>query len=236
MGIALIDTIQNELLKSAELTGQWEKKLKEIESGDYHAGQFINEMKQMVSELVLDVMREKKSDVLKKSIVAQTTQAVEPKSKAKKSKEIHCPKCQKGIPLKGKKGYGCSRWKEGCNFMVPMEYLGKKLSEKQILRIFDKGSTTKLKGFEINGEKKEGILQLTDTFELEFLEKSTKKITKPICPKCKKGNLIKGKTAYGCSEWKSGCDFKFSFNEIREKAQGKELTKELVLKIISGIA
>ena len=235
MGIALIDTIQNELLKSAELTGQWEKKLKEIESGEYHAGQFINEMKHMVSELVLDVMREKKSDVLKNSIVAQTIQTEEPKSKAKKSKDVHCPKCQKGIPLKGKNGYGCSRWKEGCNFIVPMEFLGKKLSEKQIHRIFDKGSTTKLKGFDIEGKKKEGIIELTDAFELIFKE-LIKENAEPICPKCNKGNLIKGKTAYGCSEWKSGCDFKFSFNDIREKAKGKELTKDLVLKIISGKA
>ena len=54
-----------------------------------------------------------------------------------------------------------------------------------------------------------------------------------ICPKCKKGNIIKGKTAYGCSAYKTGCDFKFVFEEIRTKAAGQQLTKELVYQIIS---
>ncbi|MBI2279933.1 MAG: hypothetical protein HYU68_04490, partial [Bacteroidetes bacterium] len=55
-----------------------------------------------------------------------------------------------------------------------------------------------------------------------------------LCPKCKKGHVIKGKTAYGCSDYKSGCDFKFLFDDIRAKANGAELTKELVYQIISA--
>ena len=58
VGIQLIGTIQNKLLKSAELTGQWEKQLKDIENGDYSAGRFIHEMKQMVEELVTEVRME----------------------------------------------------------------------------------------------------------------------------------------------------------------------------------
>ena len=53
------------------------------------------------------------------------------------------------------------------------------------------------------------------------------------CPKCKKANIIKGKTAYGCSAYKTGCDFKFLFEDIRTKAAGQKLTKDLVYKIIS---
>jgi DNA topoisomerase-3 len=54
------------------------------------------------------------------------------------------------------------------------------------------------------------------------------------CPKCKKANIIKGKTAYGCSAYKTGCDFKFLFEDIRKKAGIQKLTKDLVYKIISS--
>ena len=54
------------------------------------------------------------------------------------------------------------------------------------------------------------------------------------CPKCKKGTIIKGKNAYGCSNYKKGCDFVFSFDKIREIANGKELTKTLVYSILNG--
>jgi DNA topoisomerase-3 len=56
----------------------------------------------------------------------------------------------------------------------------------------------------------------------------------PPCPKCKKGLIIKGQTAYGCSNWKAGCDFRFMFADIKKAAAGRPLTKELVLKIVGG--
>ena len=57
---------------------------------------------------------------------------------------------------------------------------------------------------------------------------------KLICPKCNKGTILKGKKAYGCSNYNNGCNFIFSFSLLREKAKGKELTKDLVLKILSS--
>ena len=54
------------------------------------------------------------------------------------------------------------------------------------------------------------------------------------CPKCKKGIILKGKTAYGCSEYKNDCDFIYSFEDIRKKAAGKAITKELVYQILNG--
>ena len=57
-GIELIGLIHEELLKSAELTGIWEKKLRLIERHEYDATTFIEELKQMVSEIVLTVMRD----------------------------------------------------------------------------------------------------------------------------------------------------------------------------------
>ncbi len=56
MGIALIDLIHEELLKSPELTGLWEKKLRDIEQRKYDAGTFINELKQQITEIVNQVL------------------------------------------------------------------------------------------------------------------------------------------------------------------------------------
>ncbi len=92
-GIRLIQTILSPLLKSAELTGIWEKKLREIESGDYTAQQFLQELKQMTQEVVYEVKTDKSG--------------------------MQCPLCRQGKVIRGRTRYGCSRWREGCNFAQP---------------------------------------------------------------------------------------------------------------------
>ena len=61
-----------------------------------------------------------------------------------------------------------------------------------------------------------------------------KKMDTINCPKCNKGRIIKGKTAYGCSDYKTGCDFKMTYDTIREKAKDRKLTKDLVYSILKG--
>ena len=116
--------------------------------------------------------------------------------------------------------------------------MDKKLTETQLKQLIDKKQTAKIKGFVLKGEKVEGILKLTSTFEIEFNKQVTvppkKDENMPTCPKCKTGNIIKGQTAYGCSRWKQGCDFRISFSTIKAKANGQTLTKELVLQIMSN--
>ena len=90
LGINLIHTIISPLLKSAELTGLWEKKLREIERGTFTAQQFLDELKQMTSEVVHEVKADKAG--------------------------MRCPVCGKGIIIRGRTRYGCSRWKEGCSY------------------------------------------------------------------------------------------------------------------------
>ncbi len=236
MGIQLINTVQNELLKSAELTGQWEKQLKEIEEGEFSAKRFIYNMKKMVHELVYEVRMESGKPRLSQVAEKAPTQEKAPAKKAKAKQT--CPKCNKGQLIKGKSSYGCSRWNEGCSFRIPFLFMKKKLTEAQVKRLVDKRKTNKIKGFVLEGNKVEGILTFSDSWDLKF-ENTTpapvkKEATMPRCPKCKKGTLIKGKTAYGCNRWKEGCDFRFSFEDIKTKANGKPLTKELVLEIISG--
>lgn len=93
LGINLISIVISPLLKSAELTGLWEKKLREIERGDYTAQQFLDELKQMTSEVVREVKADKSG--------------------------MRCPVCGRGVVIRGKTRYGCSRWREGCTYAEP---------------------------------------------------------------------------------------------------------------------
>ena len=126
-GVKLIDTIKEELLKSAKLTGLWEKKLRQIESGEFSAQQFVDDLKAMVTEVVVNVMKDNSGDNI---IVEQDTP--KPKSpsgadaekkprqpRIKSVEEITCPVCGKGHLIKGKSAYGCSEYRNGCQTIFP---------------------------------------------------------------------------------------------------------------------
>lgn len=119
-GIHLINTIHEELLKSAELTGIWEKKLREIEKGKYDAKNFMNELKEMV-RLVVD---NEKNSHLRQQVNTQP-----------KTEPIICPKCKQGAILKGKTAFGCSNWKNGCELRLPFSQYGENLTREEILKI-----------------------------------------------------------------------------------------------------
>ncbi len=239
-GIQLIDTIQNKLLKSAELTGRWEKQLKEIERGNYPARGFIKGMKQMVDQLVYEVrMETHRANISHTTSVP--TKPVKTKKDTKGILQVRCPKCNKNNLLKGRKAYGCSGFKAGCDFVLPFAFMQKKISEKQYLRLIEKGCTVNLKGFKSESETVEGLIRFDEEFKLVFekkkvgLKKEKINIPDPIpCPKCTKGTVVKGKTAYGCSAYKEGCDFRYTFENLKTNAQGQQLTKELVYKLING--
>ncbi len=135
-GRELIATIHENLLKSAELTGQWEKKLREIERGEYSATQFIAELKEMVSRIVASVMAEQntkrvtwtaapaKAKTAKASAPRKTreTKTAKPETEKVEVKEGDtCPLCGKGKVIRGKTALGCSRWNEGCSFRAPLK-------------------------------------------------------------------------------------------------------------------
>jgi len=243
-GIQLIDTIQNKLLTSAELTGTWEKRLKEIEQGNYNAGIFIHEMKKMVNDLVHEVKQEQEGPKISYTSTQSNKKITTSSEKKKREGDISnekCPKCGNGSIIKGKSAYGCSDYQNGCDFRIPFIFMGKKLPEKQLIRLLQKGSTVNLKGFKSGSNIVEGTIKLNNDHKLIINKKelnknknSTTNSDTLICPKCKKGNILKGKTAYGCSEYKNGCNFIFSFDDIRIKANEKSLTKELVYEILNG--
>lgn len=233
IGISLIDLIDNELLKSAELTGNWEKKLTEIEAGTYKPGAFVKEMKKMVDALVYEV----RSDSSYKKIQSDTKleKVLKPgKRKSKKLVGTTCPKCRQGKLLKGSKAYGCSQFTKGCHLVLPFRFNSKKVSDTQYLRLIEKGSSALLKGFVVDGDKVQGRLKFNAAFELELEIDQDSEKYQNICPKCKKGKLVKGKKAYGCSNYNKGCDFIIEFDRIRQEAGPRTLTKELVIQIIQN--
>jgi len=214
-GIQLIDTIKNELLKSAELTGTWEKQLKDIEKGDISAAAFIKGMKRMVDALVYEVRSEKVQTRIS-AVNNKPSGKTKAKVKSKTTKLISstCPKCKSGTLLKGKSAFGCNLYGKSCDFTLPFDFGGKKISENQYLRLLNKGSTVNLKGFKIEGNTIEGLLRFDGHFKLKLEPKKAK--PKPVqagdpCPKCKTGKILKGKTAFGCSNYKTGCEFRVSF-------------------------
>ena len=170
-------------------------------------------------------------------------QASEEKSikKAKGISAEKCPKCKKGSILKGGAAYGCSDYKNGCDLIIPFSFMEKIISENQFIRLLKKGCTVNLKGFKKENSEVEGLVRFDENFKLKLEEKPSSKTNnqtqapeKITCPKCKKGMILKGRSAYGCSEYKNGCDFIFSFDDIRKKANGQTLSKELVIKILNG--
>ncbi len=233
-GMELIRVINNELLKSAEMTGNWEFKLRQIEKGEYQAEAFLKEMKLMVSDLVVQVRNESAQRIT----IGSQSVTVE------KDDKIECPKCKTGSMLKGKTAFGCSNYKSGCDMKVPFELLGKKLTDAQIISLVEKKKTAVIKGFDLGGSKKDGILKLTDTFNIEFEEKEVaatkaKKESGPArCPKCKTGTPLKGNSAFGCSDWKSGCNFRLpfeSFGKILTDAQIQSLISKGETPVIKGL-
>ena len=235
-GVQLIDIIKNNLLTSAELTGQWEKQLKEIEKGKFHAGSFVMNMKKMVAHLVYEVIREQSH-----TKIAHTTENKLPEKEKSATALVgqSCPKCKNGSLLKGNSSYGCSAYKKGCDFLLAFSFEGKTISENQYLRLLQKGSTVNLKGFKTATGDKEGLIRFNEKFQLVLVEKkvansAASKKTPPVisCPLCNKGTIIRGKTAYGCSAYKEGCDFRYSFDTLREKANNKPLTVELVTSLL----
>ena len=129
-GIELIGLIHEDLLKSAELTGIWEKKLREIEQHKYEARQFLDELKQMVTEIVTTVMLDNSNRRVttvapeakpKKAAPKKVASPKKPKAAPKEANPDAiigqpCPLCGKGHIIKGKTAYGCSEWRNGCGW------------------------------------------------------------------------------------------------------------------------
>ena len=176
-GMDLINVIDNEILKSPELTGDWERKLRLIEKGEYQPDLFKKELIEMVVNLTNEVLFNKEKRVIRIHDESKDDKKEDSKKKKSTTKKIEltslaCPSCKKEGLLKGKKAYGCAHYNEGCKFVIPFEFLDKKLTDKQLNDLISKGKTTKIIGFKKPGseEKVGGTLILTDTYNVTLKE------------------------------------------------------------------
>lgn len=164
-GVELIATIHDELLKSAELTGLWEKKLRQIERGTYEARTFLDELKQLVHQVVYNVLSDQSGRAItieqpaaepakqvrktrsKSPSETATTSSTKPK-RTKKAEAAasptsndtvpHCPLCGQGTLLRGKSAYGCSAYKNGCTFRLDYATYGPDLTDQQLIELVGK--------------------------------------------------------------------------------------------------
>ena len=164
-GVELIATIHDELLKSAELTGLWEKKLRQIERGTYEARTFLDELKQLAHQVVYNVLSDQSGRTItieqpatepakkeRKPRSKSTSETGEkPQAKPKRTKKAeataspttdnsvpHCPLCGKGTLLRGKSAYGCSEYKNGCTFRLDYTTYGNSLTDQQLIELIGK--------------------------------------------------------------------------------------------------
>ena len=154
-GVELIDTIQEELLKSAELTGLWEKKLRQIERGTYEARTFLEELKLMVHQVVINVLSDQTGRTITIEQAAPEKPQAEKEPKGKKTRKPRakkektpgqpestpvpvtpvCPIRKKGSILRGKTAYGCSEYKDGCTFRMDYATYGEGLSDEELVKV-----------------------------------------------------------------------------------------------------
>lgn len=240
MGVDLIGLIHNPTLKSPELTGQWEKKLRLIEQGSFNADAFLLELRQLVFEMVHEVKADRQTIHIEAKSAAtpeptknsNTKEKVAAKAKPAPATDGYgtCPACQTGRVIKGSQAYGCSRWKENCAFRIPITFKGKTLTENQVLTLLQKGKVG-VKG--LKDETQEILYNGELTFDAEKKLTVTKvdnvpKANDPLaCPKCKQGQMLKGKSAYGCSRFREGCGFLVPF-----AISGKDLPEKQVHTLI----
>ena len=265
-GIELIGLIRNPTLKSAELTGQWEKKLRQIERNELPSDQFLDELKGLVREMVQEVKTDRGGRMVTsgsaEKALAEAPKPASPASAAKVSAATQpetrnqngtsaqakpetglgpCPACKTGHVLRGKTAFGCARFREGCQWRLPAEILGKKLSDPQVKALLSKGRTQLIKGFVTGaGEKVDGALTLDARLQPELLPAAASTPTTATdpgqvpCPVCKLGTMLKGSSAYGCSRFREDCQFRVPFEWGGKKLTDSQL-RQLLRKGETGV-
>ncbi|MGC6605462.1 MAG: DNA topoisomerase 3 [Lentimonas sp.] len=187
-GRALISLIRDERLKSPELTGDWEFRLKQIERGAYEPTQFISEVAQYTKE-ILQCTSGKTIDITNLG---------------------PCPICNCPV-LRGKQAYGCSAWRDGCKFVFPREYYGLQIELELAREILTHKKSLTPHPLQAKGSKIFGTIHLNKKGKLSHeaaeVEKSTSdRIALGVCPVCG-GDVVESKKAWGCSNWRNGCKF-----------------------------
>lgn len=264
-GVELIGLIRNPTLKSAELTGQWEHKLRQIERGELSSENFLGELSSLVREMVQEVKMDNRGRMVTSGSAENLAFSLQPlavspgqgnvNSAATKTKANsqqlsvnssdkglgYCPICRTGHVLRGKTAFGCARFREGCTFRLPAEIHGKKLSDPQAKALLAKGRTPIMKGFiGVEGQKFDAAIGFDMAFQPTLLLVADNKPGAALesgqipCPVCKLGTILKGKAAYGCSRFREDCQFRVAF-EWGGKALTETQLKQLLRRGETGV-
>lgn len=210
-GVQLISYIQDKALLSAELTGNWEKKLYDMVTGTYSRDTYMQEIKNFTQEMIQNV----------KSCGIEATGPIQ-------NPVGQCPLCQ-GIVGESKMAFGCSQWKAtGCTFKIWKTIAQKEITDTIAKELLKNRKTKTLKGFK-NKEGSPFVASLAIDAEgkiiFEFDPDDLESVGK--CPLCE-GDVVERKMAFGCKNWKAtGCSF-----TVWKEIAGKKLTKTLVKALL----
>ncbi|RRJ99872.1 DNA topoisomerase III [Opitutaceae bacterium TAV3] len=208
-GRALISLVQDERLKSPELTGDWEYRLRQIERGEYEPRVFMSEVEAYTREIL--------------------------KNRAEQTINLAnlgpCPACHAPV-MRGRTGYGCSQWRGGCKFVLPGEYLGLTITPVLAREILIHKHTLAPQPVVIKQSPCLATLRLDKKGALthDVVQQVNKagegSDTLGRCPACG-GDIVAGVKAYGCSNWRNGCRF-----VVWKTIAQKEITPDIVKTLL----
>ena len=211
-GIQLIHALPIKEIKSAELTALWEKRLNNIALGKDSLPVFIKDIEDATRKWVAELATSVSKGAINSASVIGT-----------------CPACGKNV-IKTKWGYGCVGYTDGCKFTISGEIAHKKITDAQVKKLLEKGSTGTIKGFKSSsGKSFDTALVLDDDKKVvfEFTLSAPKTSTAPPektelkCPKCSK---MLTKTAWS---FKCECGFMIS-RKIASRDMSDDEIKQLL--------
>lgn len=187
-GRHLISLIQDERLKSPELTGDWEFRLKKVERGEQDAKAFMSDVIEYTKEILAN----------------DAGKTVDLKNLGP------CPKCRAPV-MRGKTGYGCSSWRDGCKFVIKDGEYGMVFQPPLMRELLYNGRTLEPHPIDDKGKKLLGFFAIGRGAKLKYELVETSQDTGGQekfgdCPLCK-SPVVEGAKGYGCCNWKNGCKF-----------------------------
>ena len=208
-GRALIGLVQDERLKSPELTGDWEFRLKQMERGAYEPAKFMAE----VADYTREILTNKAETTIDLTNLGP------------------CPCCHAPV-IRGRSSYGCSKWKTGCKFVLPGELWGLSISPVLAREVLIHKQTLTPHGIEVDGVAHFAHLSFDKKGKPTFTDAAVEKGAASAeslgsCPVCA-GDVVVGKKAYGCSNWKNGCSF-----VVWKTIAKKEITPDIAQQLLA---
>ncbi|MBK1877746.1 type IA DNA topoisomerase [Pelagicoccus mobilis] len=214
-GRHLISLIQDERLKSPELTGDWEFRLKKVERGEQDPAKFMSDVVEYTKEILAN----------------DAGKTVDLKNLGP------CPKCRAPV-IRGKTGYGCSKWRDGCKFVIKDGTLGLVFQPALMRELLYNGRTLEPQPIEDKGKKSLGFVILGSRGALKYEVVQATQDTGGSekfgdCPLCASA-IVEGAKGYGCCNWKNGCRF-IVWKQVAQRAISPEEARLLLEKGETGV-